>query len=291
MRLSIILPTVRPWPELAEPLAASLGQRFADDFELLVVDGHGRGLAEDARPPVRWIREPGADVFRLRALGAAAARGELILFSEDHCVPAADWFERTSAAHRRTSAPVLIGPVSNHPASSRRAVDRANFALTLGPFAPPLDAVPGWRLPVPTNLSIKRDALPTEVQRSGWLEDQFLADVMRRNSLAVAEGAELHHLQSWGMPQALAVHFQSGRSYGAAVRQWPSSERRHWWRTIPGAPRHLYRSTVPVLDRHGAGARSSKADRLWLASLVLANAAGQMVGAVAGPGSSRRWLV
>ncbi len=114
---------------------------------------------------------------------------------------------------------------------------------------------------------------------------------MRRNSLAVAEGAELHHLQSWGMPQALAVHFQSGRSYGAAVRQWPSSERRHWWRTIPGAPRHLYRSTVPVLDRHGAGARSSKADRLWLASLVLANAAGQMVGAVAGPGSSRRWLV
>ena len=35
------------------------------------------------------------------------------------------------------------------------------FALTLGPFAPPLERVPAWRLPVPTNLSIKRAVLPS----------------------------------------------------------------------------------------------------------------------------------
>jgi GT2 family glycosyltransferase len=291
MRLSVILPTVRAWPELAEPLAATVAQRFSDTFEVLVLDGHGAGLASQPEPPVRWIREPGADVFRLRALGAAESRGELILFSEDHCVATPDWFERTSAAHRRTPAAALIGPVSNHPASSVRAVDRANYALTLGPFAPPLDRVPGWRLPVPTNLSIKRDALPAVAQPSGWLEYEFLAEAMRQGSIAIAADAELHHLQSWSVPRALAVHFQSGRSYGASVREWPAGQRRAWWRAMPGAPRHLYRSTAPVLSRHAAGARSSDADRLWLASLVLANAAGQVVGAVAGAGSSRRWLV
>jgi hypothetical protein len=291
VRLSVILPTIRPWPELAEPLAASLAQEFAEPFELLVMDGHGAGLGSDPAPPVRWIREPGADVFRLRALGVAAARGEIVLFSEDHCVPPADWFARTSAAHRASAAPVLIGPVRNHPKSSRHAVDRANFALTLGPFAPPLETVPTWRLPVPTNLSIKRAALPSSPPPAGWLEYDFLGGVMRQGGLGVAARADLDHLQSWGIPEVLAIHFQSGRSYGASVREWPPQHRRSWWRGFPRLPRQIYRSTVPVLRRHAAGARSSFADRAWLASLVLANAAGQMTGVLAGPGSSRKWLV
>jgi hypothetical protein len=291
VRLSVVLPTVRPWPEVAEPLAASLAQRFTEPYEILVLDGHGEGLDAEPAAPVRWIREPGADVFRLRAVGAAAATGDVVLFSEDHCVPPPYWFARTSEAHRRTSAPVLIGPVRNHPGSSRSAVDRANFALTLGPFAPPLERVPAWRLPVPTNLSIKRAVLPSTPPPTGWLEYEFLGDMMRQGGFGIAEHADLDHLQSWRIPEVLAIHFQSGRSYGASVREWPSPQRRGWWRGLPRLPRQIYRSTVPVLHRHGAGARSSVADRAWLASLVLANAAGQMTGVLAGPGSSRRWLV
>ncbi len=232
MRLSVILPTVRPWPAIEAPLAACLSQ-CAEPFEILVLDGHGGGLDREPAAPVRWIREPGADVFQLRALATTIARGELILLSEDHCMAPADWLARTSAAHRERSASVLIGPVRNHEQSARRAVDRANFALTLGPFAPPLTTVPEWRLPVPTNLSIKRSALPPGAKASGWLEYDFLSTELSGRRIDVAVDAFLDHLQCWGTRAALVVHFHSGRSYGASVRAWPPAERRVWWSTLP----------------------------------------------------------
>jgi hypothetical protein len=289
-RLSVVLPTVRAWPEIEETLAATLRQECSEPYEVLVVDGHGAGLPCEPEPPVRWIREPGADVFRLRAVGAVAARGEVVVFSEDHCVAQPDWLERLSAAHRDRPAPVLVGPVRNHPESSRRAVDRASFALTLGPFAPPLDALPEWRLPVPTNLAIERSALPAETPPSGWLEYDFLAEAQRRDQLAIAANAVLEHLQSWPIHLAVAVHFQSGRSYGASVREWPRSERRGWWRALPTTPRRLFRSTAPALGRIPGRGRAPLADRFWLALLVWANVTGQFVGALAGPGASRSWI-
>jgi hypothetical protein len=290
-RLSVLLPTIRPWPELADPLAASLRQIFDESYEILVLDGHGAGLDREPDPPVRWIRQPGADVFDLRALGLSAARGEIVLFSEDHCIAAPDWYARTSAAHRAHAAPVLIGPVRNHPDSSRRAADRASFALTLGAFAPPLATVPGWRLPVPTNVSVKRAAVAGKRLTPGWFEYDMLADAMARQAIGIAEDAVVAHLQSWGAIAAMDIHFQSGRSYGASTRHWPRDRRNAWWRKLAAAPRSLYRLSVPVIDRHGAGAPSSRADRWWLRSLVLANVAGQIAGALAGPGGSRRRLV
>ncbi len=290
-RLSILLPTVRAWPEIQEALAASLRQEFDETFEVLVLDGHGAGLDREPRPPVRWLREPGADVFRLRAVGLAAARGDVVLLSEDHCVAPPDWYARTSTAHRQKLAPALIGPVRNHSASSRRAVDRANFALTLGSFAPPLESVPEGRLPVPTNLSFKRSILPREVPDSGWLEYDLLARLSAAGELAVAEDALIEHLQSWGPAAALAVHFHSGRSYGASVRQWAADRRREWWRALPRSPRRLYRLSASALRPGAAGKSPSVADRGWLAALISANAVGQAVGALTGAGRSRMHLV
>lgn len=271
-------------------LATHLAQRCTEPFEVLLLDGHGAALAREPEPPVRWIRCPGADVFELRAIGAAAARGELIVVSEDHCLAPPDWLERTSVAHRVQAAPVIVGPVVNHADTSARAVDRANFALTLGHVAPPLLAVSRARLPVPTNLSFKREALPAGVSPSGWLEYAFLGDALHRGQIAAVDQGEVHHRQTWSARAALAVHFQSGRSYGASVRAWPAADRRIWWRALTRRPGHLYGITEPVLRRHAAGARSSHADRVWLLALVLANVAGQAVGALRGAGSSRRWL-
>ncbi|HEY8141876.1 MAG TPA: hypothetical protein VIG06_04365 [Kofleriaceae bacterium] len=288
--MSVLLPTVRGWPEIEKALAASLRQDFAEAFEVLVLDGHGAGLDREPRPPVRWLREPGADVFRLRAVGVAAARGDVVLLSEDHCVAPPDWYARTSSAHREKVEPALIGPVRNHSASSRRAVDRANFALTLGSFAPPLESVPEGRLPVPTNLSFKSSILPRETPDSGWLEYDLLARLANAGGLAVAD-ALIEHLQNWKPAAALSVHFHSGRSYGASVRQWAAGRRRMWWRSLPHTPRWLYRLSTPALRPGASGKSPSLADRAWLASLVLANVMGQAAGALTGVGASRTHLV
>jgi hypothetical protein len=213
-RLSVLLPTARAWPEIGEALAAALAQDCAEPFEILVLDGHGAGLAGEPSPPVRWLREPGADVFALRALGLAEARGEIVAISEDHCVLPPDWCRRILAAHRASAAPALVGPVANHPGSARRAVDRANFLLTMGPYAAPLDELPPGRLPIPTNLSLKRAALPAGRPPAGWLEYDLLAALRDRGQIGLAGDVTLAHLQSWRAGEALAVHFASGRAYG-----------------------------------------------------------------------------
>lgn len=290
-RLSVLLPTVRPWPEVAMPLAACLDQTFDGTFEVFVLDGHGAGLDCEPDAPVRWIRQPGATVFDLRAIGVTLARGDIVVFSEDHCIATGEWLARISAAHAATAAPILIGPVSNHRDSAIRAADRASFALTLGPFAPPMSTVPDWRLPVLTNVSLKRSAIPAEPPSPGWLEYVMLADAMKRGVIAIAGDAILEHRQNWGGVEVIGIHFQSGRSYGASIRDWSLHRRRGWWRNVIGLSRGLYRRTAAVFERDGAGARSSHADRWWLGVLVVANAIGQMVGALTGPGTSRRKLV
>lgn len=290
-RLSVLLPTTREWPEIGEALAAALAQDCVEPFEVLVLDGHGAGLAGAPSPPVRWLREPGADVFDLRALGLAAARGEIVAISEDHCVLPSDWCRRVLAAHRESPALALVGPVVNHPGSSRRPVDRANFLLTMGPYAAPLEELPAGRLPIPTNLSLKRAALPAGRTAAGWLEYDLLAVLRDRGEIGIAGEVSLAHLQSWRAGEALAVHFASGRAYGGSTRGWPRRERLHWLRHWVLLPRRLVRLTRPALERGAGGCVPTFADRAWLVGLILANAAGQLGGALAGAGASRQRLV
>jgi hypothetical protein len=270
---------------------SALAQSCGEAYEVLVLDGHGAGLPRDQDLPVRWLRVPGADVFELRAMGFAAARGEIIAISEDHCVMPRDWCSQTLAAHRGNPAAALIGPVSNHAGSARRAVDRASFLLTLGPFAPPLEALTHGRLPVPTNLSLKRSALLVGTPPPGWIEYELLAELQQRNELGLASDALLEHRQCWDSLLAPRIHFYSGRSYGASTRAWPSWVRRRWFLQLGLLPHRMFRLTRPALERGAAGAASGVADRFWLIGLILANALGQLVGALAGPGASRRRLV
>ncbi len=288
--MSLLLPTVHPWPEVRETLETVVAPACREGCEILLLDGHGAGLSAPPRPPVRWLRLPGADVFALRAHGLAAARGEIVAILEDHCVAAPDWCRRTLAAHHEDPSPALIGPVANHPDSSHRAVDRANFLLTLGPYAPPLRAVEADRLPVPTNLSLKRAALPVEEPAAGWLEYEGIGELHRRGRIGVAAGALLEHRQSWGPLRAPLVHFHSGRAYGATVRSWPRERRRAWRRSLLRLPGRLLRITRPALERGAGGAPPTAADRGWLLALVLANTLGQAAGSLAGAGDSRARL-
>ncbi len=290
-RLSVLLATVHPWPAVKTALECARNQDGGADFEILLLDGNGAALPGEPGPPVRWIRAPGKDGFELRAMGFAEARGAVIAITEDHCVMLPDWCRRILAAHEKTPAAVLIGAVANHPDSARRAIDRANFLLTFGPFSAPIEPLTSWRLPVPTNISFKRSALSDPPFLPGWVEYGLLAELRERNEIELAPDVLLEHRQSWGVLRALVVHFSSGRSYGASTRTWPSRERRHWYRELRSLPRRMYWMTLPALRRGAGGAAPGAADRIWLKTLILANALGQLTGSIAGPGRSRRLLV
>ena len=289
-RLSVVLPTTRAWPAIERALDTALDQSCAEPYEVLVMDGHGAALAREPQCPARWIRAPGADVFQLRALGVGAARGDVVVLSEDHCVAPRDWCRRMLAAHRNDPAVALVGAVVNHADSTKLALDRASFLLTLGRYAPPIAQIDAARLPVPTNLSVKRAALPAGPLRPGWIEYDLLADLRRRGQIGVAADVLLEHRQCWRPWPALAVHFHSGRCYGASTRGWSLRQRLRWFGKLCGLPRHLYRITRPALERGAGGASPRTADRFWLGGLILDNVLGQVVGALAGPGVSRRRL-
>jgi len=288
--ISVLLPTVRPWPEVSSSLASLLSQAAAPPFEVLLLDGHGETLAAPPTDPrVHWLRLPGSDTFSLRAAGVAAARGAIIAVSEDHCIAPADWLASIDAAHRTDPALAVVGTTVNHPDSATSAMDRANFLLTFaGQNQNRLD-LGVRRLPVPTNLSFKRAALPAARLAPGELEYQWLAKLSRRSALGVSPLVVLHHRQCWGRA-APRVHLASGRSFGASIRQSRRRDQLKWWLALPTLPLRLARLVVPDLLQGAAGAGPSPKDALCVATLIAANVCGQALGAAIGPGSSRRRL-
>ena len=98
-RFSVIVPTHRRPEQLAQCLDA-LGRLDypRDGYEVVIVDdGSGAPLADviaraRGHVDVTLIVSPeNRGPARARNLGAAAARGELLAFTDDDCAPAADW--------------------------------------------------------------------------------------------------------------------------------------------------------------------------------------------------------
>lgn len=96
---SVVVPTYNHADRLTTCLDALLRQDFpATDYEVVIVDdGSGDHTAEvvagyarsDTR--VRYLRQPNQGPAAARNLGARHARGALVLFTDDDCVPEPDW--------------------------------------------------------------------------------------------------------------------------------------------------------------------------------------------------------
>lgn len=288
--ITVLLPTTKAWPEIARSLDALLSQTDAPPFEIFVLDGHGEAFpAPPSSERIRWLRLPGSDPFALRAAGIIEARGEIIAVSEDHCIAPPTWIASIAAAHDADAATAIVGATMNHPDSAESPMDRANFLLTFaGQNHIRLDLAVR-RLPVPTNLSFKRQAVPIRALRAGDLEYRWLATLSRARTLGVAKSVVLHHRQCWGR-SAPRIHFASGRSFGASVKDAPWRHRLHWWSSLPLLPLRIANMIWPDLREGAAGRRPSLADAFCVAMLIAANVCGQIVGATIGAGDSRSSL-
>ncbi|MCU1301033.1 MAG: glycosyl transferase [Candidatus Sulfotelmatobacter sp.] len=94
--VSIIVPTFNGAPRIGSCLDALLHQTPRREVEILVVnDGSADStVAEVARySGVRCITQVNAGPAAARNRGAAEARGTIILFTDDDCVPMPDWLD------------------------------------------------------------------------------------------------------------------------------------------------------------------------------------------------------
>jgi glycosyltransferase involved in cell wall biosynthesis len=93
--ISVVVPTCDRPMALARCLAALARQRASSPLEIVVVND---GRAEVDAPGARVICASGAGPAAARNLGARAARGSVLCFTDDDCAPGPGWAQRLAEA-------------------------------------------------------------------------------------------------------------------------------------------------------------------------------------------------
>ncbi|OQY52235.1 MAG: hypothetical protein B6247_17630 [Candidatus Parabeggiatoa sp. nov. 2] len=100
MPISIIIPTYNGAKRIGKCLEALAQQDYQNDYEILVVDDGSKdntaALIEEKYPQVKLMRQENAGPAAARNNGAQHASGDIILFTDDDCIPVTDWLLQTA---------------------------------------------------------------------------------------------------------------------------------------------------------------------------------------------------
>ncbi len=178
LSLSVVVVSLNSVSTLRDCLTSLERQTVKDVFEVIVVDSSDDGSREMVReefPHVRLlpIDHPGSRAM-MRAFGVSEAQGEIVAFTEDHCVAREDWVERMIENHRSPVAAVG-GAVEN--SAEDRAVYWAIYFCHYYRFMSPVPAGPVADIPG-SNASFKRNALATtEFNKIGLWDNLITAQL------------------------------------------------------------------------------------------------------------------
>jgi hypothetical protein len=231
MMVSVVVNTLLGGPYLRRAIDALLGQRHAPPIEIIVPvcpSLDDAALLRREYPGVRFVEVDGlppeadpADAGlahliydRRRAVGLAAARGEIVALTEDQMIAGPGWCAAVAEAHCGPYAAVG-GAIENGGAGS---LHRALFLCDFGRYAPPFVAGEAQCL-TDQNVSYKRAAL--EKIRHVWREyyhEPAVHDALR------AAGCAL-----WLTPECVMRMDRGGLTLGRQLR-----ERLAWGRVFGG---------------------------------------------------------
>ncbi len=104
MRFSVVIPTYNRAHTLRQCLAALVRQDYAD-YEVIVVDDGSRdgtaAMVKAEFPNVTYLQQDNRGPAAARNLGIAAAKGEVVAFTDDDCLPPPDWLARLADGYAR----------------------------------------------------------------------------------------------------------------------------------------------------------------------------------------------
>lgn len=282
-RFSVVVPTYERPAALRACLAALTAQDYPrDDFEIVVVDdGSPTPLAADALPAMhgvacRLLRVANGGPGGARNVGAAAAEGRYLAFTDDDCRPAPGWLRELDAALARAPAAMVGGRTVN-------ALDRNGWAATSQVIvamayefynADPARArfFAANNLALPADLFAAVGGFCAEGFRVAS-EDRELCDRWRHagHRLAYAPEAVVAHAHELTLESFCRQHFRYGRG---AMRYHRVRMQRHSGRLREDLPFHVQ---LPRLWRRATHAMTARerGDVAWRLLLwQLCNAAG-----------------
>lgn len=221
--VSIVIPTYARPERLRDCLVALARQTMpADTFEIIVVDDGSpqRVVPPEATTPsgpaIRIIRQPNAGPSAARNRGVAEARGELIAFTDDDCLPTPGWLESLVTAYRQ-SPDALVGGITFNGLTDDVFATTSQMIIDLVNEHFNADEASAYFL-TSNNILCSRDTyselggFDTSFPRAG-AEDRDFCDRWRAGGrlLRLVPTATLEHRHAQNLKQFLGLHYRYGR--------------------------------------------------------------------------------
>ena len=225
---AVVIAWVNPYVLLKPGLLAILANGRQPD-EVIVATRHGLETQQQLRndfPQVKLLSEPfDATIPRLRAIGIRASSCSMVMVTEDHCTPDADWVERASRAIQAGSD-VVSGPVEN--ACTARLRDWAAFLTEYSGVVRPtfrgiVNGVPG------NNVAYRRDTAE-EIARTlgeGLWESFALPSLEKRGAhFSFDPDMVVNHARPFDFRYFLSQRYHFCRAFaGMRLASMPGSKR------------------------------------------------------------------
>ncbi|CAN5723459.1 hypothetical protein BH23GEM3_BH23GEM3_10000 [soil metagenome] len=183
--LTIVVPSVNGWGDLAACLRALAVQSGETALEIIVIDRVGEPVRAPVRrehPRVRIVEvAPRTTIPAMRAAGFRQARAAVVGVIEDHVQVPPDWAARMLEAHAE-GAQVVGGSVHN--AALDRTVDWAAFLCEYSHCLMPPTGASDWV--TGHNTTYRHELLERfrgVIERGGW--ENHLHDVLRREGITL----------------------------------------------------------------------------------------------------------
>lgn len=232
MRASVVLASCREATVVAESIDRLAPQCRAVGAELIVSRAAPAGNADPVTLPDGCLRVdclPTATLPQIRGAGLAAARGDVVLLTEDNCVARPDWVTRMLEDFATSGADIVGGTMGNaHPG---RAVDAAAYFAEYGFFGEGRATPGGGASPMVTGANVGyRRAVVDEAARlacagewEGVIHHQLVA---RGARVSLARGAVVDQNLHYTIAGFCRDRFEHARVY-ASVRaaSWMSGRR------------------------------------------------------------------
>jgi hypothetical protein len=289
--ITIAVSTIQGWPEIRDAVASFEAAAARAGGEVIVTDGSRFPPPDPAllAPTTIWRQQPRLSIYQLREIGYRLARAPIVAITEDHVLVPADWGERYVAAFAAAPEAMAIGGSVENGATESVA-DWASFFIVQAPVVAPMASGPVNRLSGAVNVAYRAEALQEVDDHGGLgtLDGLHQRDIIRRGGVLMADDSiRVSHAQASSLGHYTSLHFHAARTFAGFLRG--EMDGQAWFRFLAVwlVPYLRLGRALLLLDRRGHRAMLLRAwpTMLWL---LYVQAAGHLVGFIAGPGDSPR---